>query len=910
MVVLENVDRWETSNVSVRDDRVIAYEKGAPPGSHRFIDYGMLLLRSRRVRRARAAEPRSISARSCASEIARGRLGAWVATERFHDIGTETAWRETDAWVRDSALWDRLQERIRHRELGRRSSSTVTASSSSRAALRAARRRRSRSTTSRSRRRAAAALDALRAAGYCLVVVTNQPDVARGSTTRAEVDAINAELRRALPLDAIYVCFHDGPDCECRKPRPGMLLDAARDLDLDLDTELVGRRSLGRHRRRRRGRRAHGPDRAGLELGTRRAAAHRPGSRAGPRRRERREAAELIRAERPGSSELCRIRRIDLGIPRVRCRVSNSIVPGRAGVGVAPVDPELSVVVPIYNEAGNIPAFLARLLPILRAETRSYEVIFCADPCTDESEQLVMEARDDDDSIKLVVFSRRFGQPAATLAGIELAIGRGRARDGRRSPGSARADPGDARTVARGCGSRLAQRTLAIGRDPGEARGVQRSATGSSTGSATSRSRRHRRLPAHGPSRRRPAAPLQGDPRIPARPRRARRLRAGDRRVRAAGAIFRQGELQPLSSARSRSASTASIGFSTALLSLSTIIGFAAAFGAFVYGGRRTAIVQLAGNKFPVGNPTIVVLILLIGGHPAHLPRHHGPVHRADLRRGEAPAAFRRRPRGRLRLASRATRARQAAIGQRPTEPSAPMSDDYTIADHEFRDDDVVRARKVPADAAGGSSHSRPAARSSTSDAAPASSTRWRSSSGSTCTASSPTPRPSPSRPTNLPAERCDVQQLGIEEIPGEHVADVIVMHDVLEHIEDEACDGRCGSPTLLKPDGVLVMSVPALPSLVRLSRRAARPLPPLHAPTRCERALEPTFRIDRLRYYGTTMIPITLWFSRMTTTALSDRERRRGGIAGRRPRRRLSSRGANSQVRSARAWSAWQRPR
>jgi D-glycero-D-manno-heptose 1,7-bisphosphate phosphatase len=81
----------------------------------------------------------------------------------------------------------------------------------------------------------AAALDALRAAGYRLVVVTNQPDVARGTTTREAVDAIHDALRAALPLDAIYACFHDGAGCECRKPRPGLLLDAARDLDLDLD---------------------------------------------------------------------------------------------------------------------------------------------------------------------------------------------------------------------------------------------------------------------------------------------------------------------------------------------------------------------------------------------------------------------------------------------------------------------------------------------------------------------------------------------------------------------------------------------------------------------------------------------------------------------------------------------------
>jgi len=87
------------------------------------------------------------------------------------------------------------------------------------------------------------ALCVLRAAEYWLVVVTNQPEVARGSKTRAEVDAINAELRRSLPLDAIYVCFHDGPDCACRKPRPGLLLDAKRELDLDLDQSwLIGDR--------------------------------------------------------------------------------------------------------------------------------------------------------------------------------------------------------------------------------------------------------------------------------------------------------------------------------------------------------------------------------------------------------------------------------------------------------------------------------------------------------------------------------------------------------------------------------------------------------------------------------------------------------------------------------------------
>lgn len=80
----------------------------------------------------------------------------------------------------------------------------------------------------------AQALADLRRAGYKLVVVTNQPDVARGAQTREAVDAIHAKLRAELPVDAVYCCFHDDADhCACRKPAPGLLLDAARDLDID-----------------------------------------------------------------------------------------------------------------------------------------------------------------------------------------------------------------------------------------------------------------------------------------------------------------------------------------------------------------------------------------------------------------------------------------------------------------------------------------------------------------------------------------------------------------------------------------------------------------------------------------------------------------------------------------------------
>jgi D-glycero-D-manno-heptose 1,7-bisphosphate phosphatase len=80
--------------------------------------------------------------------------------------------------------------------------------------------------------------------GFTLVVVTNQPDIARGATTAQEVAEIGQRLAEALPLDEIAVCPHDDSDgCGCRKPKPGLLIDAARRLDIDLSASfLVGDR--------------------------------------------------------------------------------------------------------------------------------------------------------------------------------------------------------------------------------------------------------------------------------------------------------------------------------------------------------------------------------------------------------------------------------------------------------------------------------------------------------------------------------------------------------------------------------------------------------------------------------------------------------------------------------------------
>jgi D-glycero-D-manno-heptose 1,7-bisphosphate phosphatase len=80
-------------------------------------------------------------------------------------------------------------------------------------------------------------LRTLQGLGFLLLVATNQPDVARGTQTMEELAAINQVLQDALPLDAMLICPHDSGDgCECRKPKPGLLLTGAREFGLALET--------------------------------------------------------------------------------------------------------------------------------------------------------------------------------------------------------------------------------------------------------------------------------------------------------------------------------------------------------------------------------------------------------------------------------------------------------------------------------------------------------------------------------------------------------------------------------------------------------------------------------------------------------------------------------------------------
>lgn len=83
----------------------------------------------------------------------------------------------------------------------------------------------------------------------------------------------------------------------------------------------------------------------------------------------------------------------------------------------------LSVVIPTYNEQDNVRRVYERLARVLDLLELDWELIFCVDPCTDRTEELILALCDEDPRVKMLRFSRRFGQPMATIAGLEASSG-------------------------------------------------------------------------------------------------------------------------------------------------------------------------------------------------------------------------------------------------------------------------------------------------------------------------------------------------------------------------------------------------------------------------------------------------------------------------------------------------------
>jgi polyisoprenyl-phosphate glycosyltransferase len=274
--------------------------------------------------------------------------------------------------------------------------------------------------------------------------------------------------------------------------------------------------------------------------------------------------------------------------------------------------PELSVVVPVFNEADNIDAFLARILPVLRAETASFELIFAADPSRDGTEALIRRARDLEPAIKLLVFSRQIGQPAATLAGIEHASGEAvlvmdvdlqdppelipemlaKWREGFAVAYAQRQARTGERWLKKGVstlGYRFLNRfsDVDIPRETGDFRIMDRRVVNELA----------RFRESHGFLRGLVALVGFEQTAVPF-----------DRPARHGGRGHYNRSLGSL-----KIGFNGIVGFSNALLNISTVMGFSAAAFSLIFGTIYIAF-KLSGTHFPVGNPTVVTLVLFLGG--------------------------------------------------------------------------------------------------------------------------------------------------------------------------------------------------------------------------------------------------------------------------------------------------------
>jgi len=272
----------------------------------------------------------------------------------------------------------------------------------------------------------------------------------------------------------------------------------------------------------------------------------------------------------------------------------------------------LSLVVPVYREEKNIPEFIRRIGTILAPISEDYEVIFAMDPSPDRTEDVILEHRARDPRIKLLKFSRRFGQPMASLAGMQYSSG-----DAVIVMDVDMQDPPElvAQMVAKwreGYDVVLPQRTRRTG-EPWIKRLV------AETGYKVINKIADVRIP-----------PNSGDFRLMSRRvvNEVVKLKESHGFLRGMVAVvgFRQYLLPFERPARysgetkyNRFFGSLRIGFngifcfSTYALTLSTQLGFLIAGASFVI-AIAYLIMKLCGFPFPVGNPTLVILILFMGG--------------------------------------------------------------------------------------------------------------------------------------------------------------------------------------------------------------------------------------------------------------------------------------------------------
>lgn len=225
MTVFRNQGRWDASNIEFTEAGIVRYDKLHRTPDMQYIDYGLGAFRSSVFEYLPWEHSHDLAA-VYQDLLGRNQLVGYEVRERFYEIGSVAGIGELEDYLstvkRPAVFLDR--DGVLNQPIIREGRPYPPASLEE---LRIV-------------PDAADALGRLIRAGFVLIVVTNQPDVARGAQERSTVDALNSALRASLPVEDFYTCFHDGADdCDCRKPKPGLLLRAAADRNLDLQRSFM-----------------------------------------------------------------------------------------------------------------------------------------------------------------------------------------------------------------------------------------------------------------------------------------------------------------------------------------------------------------------------------------------------------------------------------------------------------------------------------------------------------------------------------------------------------------------------------------------------------------------------------------------------------------------------------------------
>ena len=227
MTVLHNAGKWDTSNVVFRDGKLVLYDKArtaAPPEDFTHIDYGLMALERNVVEELTAG--RGDLAELFRSLSRSGRLQGLLVHHRFYEIGSHQGLADFAEYLRAKLLVVLDRDGVINRTVVHADDPRDSPLNAGEVELMPF---------------AAEAVAELAQHGAALAIASNQPAAAKGKTTRAEAEAVHARILSALPAEVrSHLCWHKKEDgCACRKPRPGLVLDAMAEAP-GLETWFVG----------------------------------------------------------------------------------------------------------------------------------------------------------------------------------------------------------------------------------------------------------------------------------------------------------------------------------------------------------------------------------------------------------------------------------------------------------------------------------------------------------------------------------------------------------------------------------------------------------------------------------------------------------------------------------------------